>query len=79
MRLIPAKPRGVRFWSGGVTPLQAQEVRPKLQLFLTKVVAGKDLTPHLSDLVNKKGIILPGARPTLTPRDLRPPKDQGLG
>ena len=62
MRLIPAKPRAVRFWSGGVSPSQAQAARPRLQPFLQKVAAGKDLTPHLSDLVNKKGVILPGAR-----------------
>lgn len=70
MRLIPAKPRVVRFWSGGVTPLQAQAARLKLQSFLEKVVAGKDLTSHLSDLVNKKGIILPGARPTDRGKDI---------
>jgi len=64
IRLIPAKPRVVRIWSGGVEPLQFQAAKPKLRPFLEKVAAGKDLTPHLSDLVNKKGIILPGARPT---------------
>jgi len=70
MRLIPAKPRAVRFWSGGVTRLQAEALRPKLQPFLNKVAAGKDLTPHLSDLVKKKGIILPGARPTDKGKDI---------
>jgi hypothetical protein len=70
MRLIPAKPRVVRFWSGGVTPSQIRAARPKLRPFLEKVVAGKDLTPHLSDLVNKKGIILPGARPTDRRKDI---------
>jgi hypothetical protein len=64
MRLVPAKPRMVRLWSGGVTPLQFQAAKPRLLPFLAKVAAGKDITPHLSDLVNKKGVILPGARPT---------------
>jgi hypothetical protein len=63
MRLIPAKPRAVRIWSGGVTPLQFQLAKPKLRPLLEKVAAGRDLTPHLSDLVHRKGIVLPGARP----------------
>lgn len=63
MRLIPTKPRIVRFWSDGVTPLQAQMAKLKLRPLLEKVAVGKDLTPYLSDLVNKKGIVLPGARP----------------
>jgi hypothetical protein len=70
MRHIPAKPRVVRFWSGGVTPSQAQAARPRLQSFLQKVAAGKDLTPHLSNLVNKKGVILPGARPADRRKDI---------
>lgn len=70
MRLIPAKPRMVRFWSGGVPPGQAQAARAKLQPFLLKVAAGKDLTPHLSDLVNTKGVILPGARPADRGKDI---------
>jgi len=70
IRLIPAKPRVVRIWSGGVEPLQFQAAKPKLRPFLEKVAAGKDLTPHLSDLVNKKGIILPGARPTDQRQDI---------
>jgi len=70
MRLIPAKPRAVRFWSGGVTRLQAQAAKQKLQPFLKKVVAGEDLTPHLSDLVHKKGIILPGANPADRRKDI---------
>jgi hypothetical protein len=60
MRLIPAKPRKVSIWSGGVTPMQFQIATPKLRPLLVKVAAGKDLTPHLSDLVNRKGIVLPG-------------------
>ncbi|MGB8899474.1 MAG: hypothetical protein WCC90_09750 [Methylocella sp.] len=70
MRLIPAKPRAVRFWSGGVSPVQAHAARPKLQPLLQKVAAGRDLTPHLSDLVNKKGVILPGARPADRGKDI---------
>jgi hypothetical protein len=56
-----AKPRAVRFWTGGVTPLQARAAKQMLQPFLKKVAAGEDLTPHLSDLVNRKGIVLSGA------------------
>ena len=63
MRLIPAKPRTVKFWSGGVPPLEARAAAAALEPFLKKVEAGEDLTPHLSNLVNTKGIILPGARP----------------
>jgi hypothetical protein len=37
---------------------------------LKKVAAGKDLTPHLSDLVNKKGIVLPGANPADKRKDI---------
>jgi hypothetical protein len=62
MRYIPAKPRLVRLWSGGVTPMQFQAAKPKLFPLLKKVAAGDDLTPHLSELVGKKGIILPSAR-----------------
>jgi hypothetical protein len=70
MRLIPAKPRAVRLWSGGVTPLQFQAAKPKLRPLLEKVAAGKDLTPHLSDHVNTKGIILPGVRPADRRKDI---------
>lgn len=70
MRLIPANPRVVRFWSGGVMPLQEQTAKLKLQPFLEKVVAGNDLTPHLSALVNKKGVILPGACPADRGKDI---------
>jgi hypothetical protein len=37
---------------------------------LRKVEAGEDLTPHLSDLVMTKGIILPGASPTVRGKDI---------
>jgi hypothetical protein len=70
MRLIPAKPRKVKFWSGGVPPAQAHAARQMLQPFLQKVVAGIDLTPHLSELVNKKGVILPGASPADRRKDI---------
>ncbi len=70
MRLIPAKPRAVRLWSGGVTPLQFQAAKSKLRPLLEKVAAGKDLTPHLSDFVNKKGVVLRGARPADRRQDI---------
>jgi len=70
VRLIRAKPRVVRIWSGGVTPLQFQLAKPKLRPLLEKAAAGRDLTPHVSDLVHKKGIILPGARPSDRRQDI---------
>jgi hypothetical protein len=70
MRLIPAKPRKIALWSGGVTPRQFQVARPRLLPLLRKVEAGKDLTPHLSDLVKTKGIILPGANPADRGKDI---------
>ena len=70
MRLIPTKPRAVRFWSGGIIPVAAQAARQRLQPFLFKVAAGKDLTPHLSDLVMRKGVILPGASPADRGKDI---------
>lgn len=70
MRLIPTKPRAVRFWSGGITPVDAHAARQRLQPFLLKVAAGKDLTPHLSDLVMRKGVILPGASPADRGKDI---------
>ncbi len=70
MRHIPSKPRTVSLWSGGVTPLQFQAAKPKLGPLLQKVEAGEDLTPHLSDLVMTKGIILPGASRTDRGKDI---------
>jgi hypothetical protein len=64
MRLIPAKPRMVKIWGGGVPPWEFELAKPKLRHFLEKVEAGKDLTAHLSDLVNTTGVVLPGARAT---------------
>jgi len=37
---------------------------------LHKVESGEDLTPHLSDLVMTKGIILPGASPAVRRNDI---------
>lgn len=70
MRFVPAKPRMVRLWTHGVTPLQFQTLKPKLRPFLEKVTAGKDLTPHLSELVNKSGIDLNRAQPCARRRDI---------
>jgi hypothetical protein len=70
MRLIPAKPRTVRLWPHGVTPLQFQVAKSKLLPLLREVEAGKDLTPYLSGLVKKKGIILPGANPADRGKDI---------
>jgi hypothetical protein len=70
MRLIPAKPRAVKLWPGGVKPSELRAAEPKLRPLLQKVKAGKDLTPHLSDLVTTKGIILPGANPSDRGKDI---------
>lgn len=70
MRLIPKKPRAIRVWSGGVTLSEFQIAKAKLQPLLGKVIAGEDLTPHLSDLVNTKGIILPGAKQSAKRQDI---------
>jgi hypothetical protein len=53
-----------------VTPLEFRAAKSKLGALLQKVEAGEDLTPHLSDLVMTKGIILPGASPTVRGRDI---------
>ena len=70
MRLIPMKPRAVRVWSGGVKPWEFEAAKPRLRSFLSKVEAGQDLTPHLSELVNTKGVVLPGASPTARGQDI---------
>jgi hypothetical protein len=70
MRLIPAKPRKVMLWAGGVTPSELRVAEPRLRPLLKKVQAGNDLTPHLSDLVMTKGIVLPGANPADRRKDI---------
>ena len=70
LRRIPSKPRTVRLWSGGVTPLEFRATKSKLRALLQKVESGDDLTPHLSDLVMTKGIILPGASPKVRGKDI---------
>lgn len=62
MRLIPAKPRIIKLWSGGITLPQFWAVRSELRPLLQKVKHGQDLTPHLSTEVSTKGIVLPQAR-----------------
>ena len=58
MRLIPAKPRKVRIWPGGVKPWDLHAARHRVRPLMLKVEAGQDLTPHLSDEVNRKGVVL---------------------
>jgi hypothetical protein len=62
MRFIPTKPRTVKIWPGGVTPMQFRIAAPKLRPLLNKVEAGKDLTSHLSEQVRTKGVVLDGKR-----------------
>jgi hypothetical protein len=70
LRQVPAKPRRVSLWTGGVTLSQLAAAAPRLQLFLQKVENGDDLWPHLSYLVDTKGIILPGAGPNDKGKDI---------
>ena len=70
MRLIPAKPRKVSLWVGGVTPSELHAAEPRLRPLLKKVEAGEDLTPHLSALVMRKGVVLPGANPADRGKDI---------
>lgn len=58
MRLVPAKPRIVKLWSGGITPGQFRANRWRLRPLLDKVESGEDLTPHLSELTRKRGLVL---------------------
>ncbi|NLR96870.1 hypothetical protein HGP17_08475 [Rhizobium sp. P38BS-XIX] len=54
----------VSFWSGGA-PQQSLEVEhAEILPLLRKAASGEDLTPHLSTLVNTRGLVLPGANPT---------------
>ena len=70
MRLIPAKPRMVRFWSGGITPRQAKIAEPKLKPLLKAAAAGSDLTPFMSDYVNRIGVDLTETSPRPKRRDM---------
>ena len=70
MRLIPPKPRRVGLWTGGIRPLELRSAGSELGQFLKKVEAGEDLTPHLSNLVHTKGVILPGANPADRGKDI---------
>jgi hypothetical protein len=69
-RQVPAKPRRVSLWSGGITPSDFAAAKPRLRVLLQKVEKGEDLAPHLSYLVDTKGVILPGAGSTEKGKDL---------
>ena len=69
-RQVPAKPRRITLWSGGITPSNFEAARPRLRALLQKVEGGDDLGPHLSYLVDTKGVILPGAGPAEKGKDL---------
>ena len=62
MRLVPAKPRQVKAWSGGLDIFRFLEIRQRLQPLLSKVEAGEDLTQHLSDLVRTSGFTVPNGQ-----------------
>jgi hypothetical protein len=58
-RLLPPKPRIVKFWPLGIVHPAYMSIRPLLSPFLKKVEAGEDLTPHLSYLVKTAGLVFP--------------------
>lgn len=50
--------------------MQFKAAAPRLRPLLQKVEAGKDLTPHLSNLVMTEGVILPGTNPSDRGKDI---------
>ena len=58
-RLLPAKPRTINPWLPSVDPTRFPRLQQDLRVFLRKVVAGEDLTPHLSDKVRTAGYVVP--------------------
>lgn len=70
MRLIPAKPRRVALWPRGIKFAEFRAAEARLRPLLQKVEVGKDLTPHLSNLVMTKGVVLPGANPADQGKDI---------
>lgn len=70
MRHIPAKPRRVSAWSGGVSRVDLQLAERALRPLLQKAKEGKDLMPHLSDLAKTAGIVMPGARAPAKRKDI---------
>ncbi|WP_429574874.1 hypothetical protein [Paraburkholderia sp. UCT70] len=59
MRFVPAKPRKVVVWSGGVDSYHFAAIRSQVRPLVGKVERGQDLTPHLSGLVNTLGFAMP--------------------
>ena len=62
MRFVPAKPRAVTVWPGGVSPWQLMEFGSRLGPLFSTARAGGDLTPHLSNDAKTAGVVMPGAR-----------------
>jgi len=69
MRMIPAKPRTVKFWPAGIGP-HYPRMRQALRDFVAKVSAGDDLNPFLSLGVNTRGYIVPGQGAARDDRDM---------
>lgn len=69
-RQVPAKPRRISLWSGGIAPSDFAVAKPRIRMLLQKVEEGDDLTPHLSYLIDTKGVILPGAGPAEQGKDI---------
>lgn len=69
MRMIPVKPRTVKFWPAGIGP-HYPRMRLALRGFIAKVQAGDDLNPFLSLGVNNRGYILPGPGAARDDRDM---------
>jgi hypothetical protein len=69
MRFVSARRRDVKIWSGGVEPQVFASMLGSLNPLLANVTHGVDLTPHLSNLVNTLGYVMPSATPPTQHRD----------
>lgn len=69
-RHVPPKPRRISLWSGGITHSDLEAAKPRIRALLQKVETGDDLAPHISYLVDTKGVILPGAGPAEKGKDI---------
>jgi hypothetical protein len=70
MRMIPRKPRTVKFWPPGIASPHYPRMIHALRGFVAKVQAGEDLNPFLSLGVNTRGYILPGPGAARDDRDM---------
>jgi len=59
MRLVSSRPRKVLIWAGGVKPEYLATIKSEVSPLAIKVEQGKDLTHHLSGLVQTIGFAMP--------------------